>query len=85
MYQRGEPSLAAGMWSLVAGCCASVDVPLESTNKELAMEQASSCHSGCPVKVCSCDDTPDLGPWRCVVTCEGSRISRLILGRRRLW
>jgi hypothetical protein len=51
MCQRGEPSLKAGMLTQVAGCYVSVNVPLESINKELAMEQAPSCRSGCPVKV----------------------------------
>jgi hypothetical protein len=35
MCLRAEPSLAAGKWTQVAGCCASVDVPLVSSNKDL--------------------------------------------------
>jgi hypothetical protein len=40
------PFLAAGTWTQMAGCCDSVDVPLESTNKELAMdpEADAKCH-----------------------------------------
>jgi hypothetical protein len=45
MFLRNKPSLAAGKWTQVAGCCASVNVPLESINKELAIEQAPSCQS----------------------------------------